>query len=807
MAPARAQSGILPPQALRLPVSLFARHAVIQARPAGNQVADGATQLHAIPFEQLGRLSGYLETIWWWSRSRPGARTYLMSIQYAVSRFPTADAAAAAYGDARTTLFEAGAPLHSSIAGQPVFAVTERSGRGDAYTLLRQGPLYLELHLRYPAGADGTLIKNGLWYLWRAGSAAVTLARAYVNALPPPTATPAPPPPPSPPPAPTAPTPSPTPVIPGATPVVPGATPTPSLPTPTPTPATPITPPPVATPATLDVAPFGTGPVTKSPSLMALDAPQVQAPALAQLVPGSNRPSSGPPLMTRAAPPVDLVPSDFLSRYAQTANVTSGSLYDSIALYPDTTQADAAFAALVARNQQLGLQSYPLAGATTPTFPLASADAVASWQGAGDVIIAFRAQNVIMVVAETWQRVLDPLSLAGRLILTVPTWLHAQGTSIVDARGNPVQLSCLNWYGMEQEDFVVGGLDFQPYENILLRMTALGYNCVRLPFSNQMVEQNPVVTAHIGANPELSGLHALDILDRIVSFAGAIGLSVILDNHRSEAGWSAEQNGLWYTANYPTVAFLNDWVTMSQRYQASDAVIGADLRNEPHGAATWGGGNPATDWRAAADEAGDAVLSSDPHILIIVEGIQSNGNSGSYWWGGNLTGVANAPVEIHFADGSSAHSQLVYSIHDYGPNNCHGGCPWFNPTTSYDSLAQLWDQQWGYITADPSQPYAAPVFIGEFGTCNYAATCVTDTASGSQGQWFSSLVQYIAAKHVGWAYWSANATQSTAPPRVYGALDWYGFFDSDWSSPCPWIDTALHSIGLGAVPAGGSPPG
>jgi endoglucanase len=136
----------------------------------------------------------------------------------------------------------------------------------------------------------------------------------------------------------------------------------------------------------------------------------------------------------------------------------------------------------------------------------------------------------------------------------------------------------------------------------------------------------------------------------------------------------------------------------------------------------------------------------------------------------------------------------VYSAHDYGVDNCGTGCPWFNSTTSYASLSALWDQYWGYITADPSKPYAAPVWVGEFGTCNYSQTCVSDTTPGSQGQWFQSLVQYIGAKHLSWAYWSANGTESTAGTRTYGALDWYGYFQQNWAAPVPWLTDALRGI-------------
>jgi hypothetical protein len=71
---------------------------------------------------------------------------------------------------------------------------------------------------------------------------------------------------------------------------------------------------------------------------------------------------------------------------------------------------------------------------------------------------------------------------------------------------------------------------------------------------------------------------------------------------------------------------------------------------------------------------------------------------------------------------------------------------------------------------------------------------VTDATPGSQGQWFSSLVQYIKEKNLSWAYWSANGTESTAGQRVYGTQDWYGFFSPNWTSPIPWIAQALQGI-------------
>jgi aryl-phospho-beta-D-glucosidase BglC (GH1 family) len=542
------------------------------------------------------------------------------------------------------------------------------------------------------------------------------------------------------------------------------------------------------------LAPPGTGPVIKSPSLMVLD-PSLVGDGSIQLGGGAFRPSSPPLIASRSNPTTAVVPIGPLSRYVELGNVgTRDDIYNSASLFADAAGARDAYDNLVRSNNALRLRTYPLGSGTDTLQRLASADATHAWQLGSETLLVALWQNVVIVLAQRGPDAASLPSITNQLLSTVPSWLHAQGTQMVDATNAPVHLAGLNWYGAEQQDFVVGGLDYEPYQSILWAIKRAGYNNIRLPFSNQMVEQNPVVTAHVRANPELSGLHAMDIFDRVIAYAGAVGISVILDNHRSDAGWSAQESGLWYTPAYPESAFDQDWAAMAQRYASSNVVVGADLRNEPHGPARWGNGDPATDWKMAAERAGNTVLASNPHLLIMVEGVQYYGTAPSYWWGGNLMGVATAPVSLQFADGTSAHSQLVYSAHDYGVDNCNSGCPWFNTTTSYTSLAALWDQYWGYITADASSPYAAPVWVGEFGTCNYNVGCVSDTIPGSQGQWFQSLVQYIGTKHLSWAYWSANATQSTGGTRTYGTLDWYGYFQQDWVAPVPWLTTALRGI-------------
>jgi endoglucanase len=355
---------------------------------------------------------------------------------------------------------------------------------------------------------------------------------------------------------------------------------------------------------------------------------------------------------------------------------------------------------------------------------------------------------------------------------------HTSGNKIVDANGDTVRMAGINWYGFETPDYLVHGLWAQDYHTVLNTIKSLGYNVIRIPFSNQMVESNPVPTNYTSyanggvVNSQLVGQTALQDLDTIVAYAGSIGLRVILDNHRSEAGSSNEASGLWYTSAYPQANWIADWKTLATRYSASTftfngnpTVIGMDLRNEPHlsgsGATTgscWTGdtatnGCPTSlntqNWPVAAETAGNAILAINPKLLIFVEGNDCySGVCG--WQGGNLIGVANYPVTLSVAN------QLVYSAHDYGPNLYQQA--WFNSSTTPVSLDAIWNKYWGYISAAGT----APVWLGEFGTDN-TSTDIENSAAGSQGQWFESLVSFLQNNpSINWTYWALNGEDSYA---------------------------------------------
>jgi endoglucanase len=347
---------------------------------------------------------------------------------------------------------------------------------------------------------------------------------------------------------------------------------------------------------------------------------------------------------------------------------------------------------------------------------------------------------------------------------------HTSGNLIVDSSGQPVRIAGINWFGFETGNFVVHGLWVRDYRDMLSQIKSLGYNTIRLPYSNQMF--NPGVTPNSidfsnGRNADLQGLSPLGVMDKIVAYAGQIGLKIFLDRHRPDSG---AQSALWYTSSVPESRWLSDWQMLAGHYANNPTVIGADLHNEPHDPACWGCGNVTVDWRLAAERAGNAILSVNPNWLIIVEGVQTV-NGFSYWWGGNLQGAGANPVRLNVAN------RLVYSPHDYPADVFNQ--TWFSDPTFPNNMPGIWNANWGYLRANGT----APVLLGEFGT---------KLDDQSDQQWFTAIINYLGttgahgADDFSWTFWSWNPNSG----------DTGGILQDDWVNVNTNKDSQLNAIKL-----------
>jgi endoglucanase len=316
------------------------------------------------------------------------------------------------------------------------------------------------------------------------------------------------------------------------------------------------------------------------------------------------------------------------------------------------------------------------------------------------------------------------------------------------------------------ENYVVNGLNSQPLATIAKSVADMGFNCVRLVFSNDLYFKNPSVNANaVKADPDLAGKSAMDVFDLTVAALSSNGVMVILNNHISDAGWCCSEddgNGLWYTDSYPTQKWQDMWVDLAKRYANNRMVVAADLRNElrkANGVApTWGSGDVATDWKLAAENCGNAVLEANQQLLIIVEGLDyANVLLPEEATGSTLCETCHVqkhPVKLAVPD------RLVYSGHVY---SWDGQFPTNNGFEAFEEAVMKYQ---GYVTT-PNQEFTAPFWMGEFGT-------------NSQENYWTYLIQFF-KKHpeMGFAYWALDGYQHSGGG---GDDETFGIFKRDYKT-------------------------
>lgn len=343
-------------------------------------------------------------------------------------------------------------------------------------------------------------------------------------------------------------------------------------------------------------------------------------------------------------------------------------------------------------------------------------------------------------------------------IIAMPTetdaaGFYTKGNKIYNEADVYMQWNGLNWFGFETDTYAPHGLWTSSMDDMLDQVAKEGYNLIRVPYSNDMLKSTATVNGvDFYKNKELEGKKPIEVLDILIDKAAARQIYVLLDRHRPNAYGQSE---LWYTNEVSEQQWINDWVMLAKRYKNKANVIGADLHNEPHGQASWGTGDTKTDWRLAAERAGNAILKANPNWLIIVEGVERNvkGSDDNYWWGGNLQGVKEYPVRL------TKTNKVVYSTHDYGAGVYHQA--WFNAANFPQNMPAIWDKYWGYI----HKQQIAPVLVGEFGGRQ------VDTSS-LEGKWHHKLVSYIKENGLYWTYWSLNPNSG----------DTGGLLQDDWNT-------------------------
>ncbi|MDC7221931.1 MAG: cellulase family glycosylhydrolase [Spirochaetales bacterium] len=352
-----------------------------------------------------------------------------------------------------------------------------------------------------------------------------------------------------------------------------------------------------------------------------------------------------------------------------------------------------------------------------------------------------------------------------------------ESTDSSDSLPDLDRMTGVNWFGFETGIYVPHGLWLRDYKSMLQQMADLGFNTIRLPFSNEMLDQTPTdgiqinaygvddYTGETGLNVELEGLSSLEIMDAIIEEAGNQGLRIVLDCHSREADGYYDET-LWYTDDFSEDEWIADWEMLAERYKDTDNVVAYDINNEPHGgyivdgmspAATWGFDLEEygdTNWKAAAERCAQAILDIDPDIFIVIQGVQDYEGS-NYWWGSNHAGLNDYPIT------DLPKNRVIYSVHEYGPEV--SSQDWFDDASFPDNLPDVWQEAFWFIYEEE----LGGLYIGEIGITEESAS---DTSTIAY-QWFTSFLEYAGDK-VHFTVWSWNPNSG----------DTGGILQDDWVS-------------------------
>lgn len=419
-------------------------------------------------------------------------------------------------------------------------------------------------------------------------------------------------------------------------------------------------------------------------------------------------------------------------------------------------------------------------------------------------------------------------------------WLHVENGKVVDMNGNEVWMTGVNWFGYNAGRQVFDGVWSKNMHSMLNQIADHGFNLLRVPMSTQILLQwknkgsdqgtgvgevnmmvnpytNPELTEEGGVNGEgqYTLKYSFDIWNMAVNWCRENGMKIMIDIHSATSASMGHQKPLWYDDNFSEDDWLEALEWFCDYYKDDDTIIAIDLKNEPHGKpeegtfAKWDDSKDSNNWKYAAEKGAMACLKQNPNLLIMIEGTECYPDFAAgadwttpavdyahydepskifgAWWGGNLRGVKDHPVDI-----GEYNKQIVYSPHDYGPLVWKQ--KWFymdddSKTFDRDSLLKdYWYDTWAYLVEENQYP----LLMGEWGGFIDAEHDPT----GENKHWMQELRDYMTDKHIHHTFWCFNENSGDTGGLVYDDFGTWDEVKYEFVKPALWQDENGVFIGL-----------
>ncbi|GAM24744.1 hypothetical protein SAMD00019534_079190 [Acytostelium subglobosum LB1] len=342
---------------------------------------------------------------------------------------------------------------------------------------------------------------------------------------------------------------------------------------------------------------------------------------------------------------------------------------------------------------------------------------------------------------------------------------YATSGKQLTVNGQTMAVQGIAWFGLETNTFSPGGLRSTSVEALLDILVAQKFNVLRIPFSVDMILKPRMPTAiDYNLNPNLAGKTGFQVIEYITKACGDRGILVVMELHRFDPNDYISE--LWYTTsclnnidgqciNYTTQMVIDTWITVTNQLKKYWNFWAVDVKNEPHGAATWGTGNTNTDWNTAFINIANSIQSATSfNGVYFIEGIENNAGSlcspsSGNWWGGNLSPQQCFPVFL------ATPNKVVFTPHTYCSSVSDQ--PYFNDANYPNNMPAVWDASFGFLRNRNS-----PMVVGEWGCA---------TKNNKNVQWVNAFTNYLKStgqtNHI---YFSLNP-DSADTDSILG-LDW-----------------------------------
>jgi endoglucanase len=306
------------------------------------------------------------------------------------------------------------------------------------------------------------------------------------------------------------------------------------------------------------------------------------------------------------------------------------------------------------------------------------------------------------------------------------------------------RLKGINWNGIESDCRVVHGLWEHPLGHYMDVLQEHRFNAVRLPISYEAMADAsaPVKSGCTTADRPYASVHAF--LTTFLDEALRRDMFVLFDLHSIEGAITEYP----WTPTVTHDQVVDAWGRFAKAYATHPAVMGLEIKNEPHGAAT------TAEFHRHCEAVINRIRAEAPtyDALFFVSGTTDGGERDKAPWGGSLETLprhCDSLCQLDMAD------RIVFCPHVYGPDVRGAGASGEGPAA--------FERRFGFLREHPVFNGSAivPTEFGGF-------------LQGADGAYFEEWLAFVRKRN-----YTTDAFFWTFPPTSH---DTGGLLLDDWTT-------------------------